>query len=224
MKVALCLSGQLRTFKSCFPAIKASILDPYTPDVYVCTDPNPKYSGSIGDGVSDGTFEEMKELYKPECVVSVDNTWFDSPSTPKIDNNKLLNKKIDSCNLDRFLGDLLKRYHVGFWCKTWANQYNIKYDVVIRARFDLEINGVLPIIQREGITIPVGQDWLDGINDQLAWGDPESMFWYLDMIKHIEEYSDLGIATHPETMLKHHLNVKGIAIDRVPVNYIIKRV
>lgn len=220
MKVALCLSGQLRTFKHCFPSIKSSILDPYQPDVFFATDPNMYYEASIGKGINQGTLAEAMEMYHPKVVIKVDET---HPLLNQIDKNILLPRKVDSTNLDRFLNDLLKRYNVGLFCRLFSEQFNIKYDVVIRARFDTEINQLLPINIEEGIMIPTEQDWLGGINDQLAWGNAEKMFWYFDMIKYIEQYTKNGTPVHPELMLKQHLEQGSVSIARTPINYRIIR-
>lgn len=37
MKVALCISGQMRTFKSCFNSIDKFILRPFSPDIFIST-------------------------------------------------------------------------------------------------------------------------------------------------------------------------------------------
>jgi hypothetical protein len=221
MKVALCLSGQLRTAGKCFPSIKTHILDVYQPEVYIATDPNLNYHSSIGPGKNDVSFEEIKELYKPIVAIKVNDDW---PEFKLIDKNFLNSRRVDSCNVDRFISDLAKRYGVGVICKNQAEFENSNYDIIIRARFDIQINEILPIIPNSGITIPAGQDWLGGLNDQLAWGDPQSMFWYLSLLRHIETYTKEGILVHPETMLKHHLDVKTIPVHRVPLNYAIMRV
>jgi len=214
MKVALCLSGQIRTFKECYPNIKRNILDHYNPVVFISTEDGNEYHGSFGKGVNSHSIEEIKELLKPAVINIVnDNTHI------KVDNGKLDSNRVESCNVDRFAKDLSHRSIVSKSCQA----YNENFDIVIRARLDLDIRSILPIVIQNGISIPTGQDWLDGINDQLAWGDPESMFWYMDLINHVLVYVDQGLRTHPEQMLRHHLATKSININRVPVDYGIKR-
>lgn len=44
MKIAICLSGQLRNYKETFPYFKSFIIDDLSPDIFIYTD---KYDSEI---------------------------------------------------------------------------------------------------------------------------------------------------------------------------------
>jgi hypothetical protein len=55
----------------------------------------------------------------------------------------------------------------------------IKYDVVIKCRFDIELLEKVEIkLPENQIYIPIGWDHMDGVNDIFAYGDSESMDYY----------------------------------------------
>ena len=216
MKVALCLTGQLRTAKRCFPSIKRTIIDPYNPTVFFCTEDEKIYHSSLGQGTNDADLSEIVELYKPIIVRklhSLEKSTFIQPKVASLANI------VNSTNTDRFINDLYKK-------KMAANDLiwlNENFDVVIRSRFDLQIEDVLPLEIVNGITVPEGQDWLSGLNDQLAWGDIGNMVWYMSLFDFVVDYNKSGVPVHPETMLRHHLNVRNISIFRTSLNYSIAR-
>jgi hypothetical protein len=67
MRVALCLPGQLRQWKDCFPSIKKAFMDSLEPDVFISTwyytgGVFPKGLGGVAD---DGPITEALEAYRP---------------------------------------------------------------------------------------------------------------------------------------------------------------
>lgn len=91
---------------------------------------------------------------------------------------------------------------------------NMKFDRVVRIRFDSNFeNKNLDLKTIVGdLSIPSGNDWCGGINDQFAVGSSESMDVYCDlyncfsMIKHVPY--------HPESMLGEYLKIRSIEINR----------
>lgn len=100
-------------------------------------------------------------------------------------------------------------------------KHNIKFDVIIKFRGDLKSTQQFPIetpLNNLTVYIPKNFDW-SGINDQIAYGDFESMKIYSNCVDHILDYCKNNIIFHPETILKHHLNTNNLNIKRVKYEY-----
>lgn len=206
--------GQLRKFKHCFPSIKKFILDEYNPDVYICTDYISNYVASVGAGANDGTYQEALDLYQPVSTITAGDKW------PVKNNVNLEGKRAsDSTNIERLSHFLLKKFLVGGLC----SMTNIQYDCIVCCRFDLEFFEKPALSQQIGITIPSGQDFLRGINDQLAWGEQKAMNYYMALIRKAEEYCNSGVLVHPETLLAAHLQAVAMPVQRVDLKYQIVR-
>lgn len=104
----------------------------------------------------------------------------------------------------------------------YQKKHNMKFDIVIKYRMDIN-NFNDNIIEIENpITntcyIPEGQDW-GGINDQIAYGDFESMYKYCNVVNNIVNLCQSGVKFHPETLLLHHLEKEKLNIKRFKFNY-----
>jgi hypothetical protein len=67
MRVAVCISGELRTYKENYESLKKNILDPYDADVFLSswntTSAQDKYNNKITLPISK---RELLDLYKPK--------------------------------------------------------------------------------------------------------------------------------------------------------------
>lgn len=91
---------------------------------------------------------------------------------------------------------------------------NIKFDKVIRIRFDSNFenkNLDLKNISSD-LLIPSGNDWCGGINDQFAIGSSESMDIYCDLYNCFSMINH--VAYHPESMLGEYLKIRSVNVDR----------
>ena len=90
-----------------------------------------------------------------------------------------------------------------------------KYDIVIKARFDIKILEPINLIQRENtIHIPIGWDHRGGYNDIFAYGDSKSIDYYCSLFHHMIPYLESGAWLHPESLLKTHLDKSNIELMR----------
>lgn len=94
---------------------------------------------------------------------------------------------------------------------------NIKYDIIITTRFDLEIVKYIDIniIKEENtIYIPMGEDHC-GINDRFAMGNYETMKKYCSIIDNCEYLCENKLSgAHPETLTLNNLKFMNINIER----------
>ena len=103
-----------------------------------------------------------------------------------------------------------------------SNENNIKYDLVVKFRPDI-MNDNLPdlfLTEIGEVYTPKEHSfgWPD-INDMIAFGDFNSMKVYSTLYNHIDEYIDKQVLFHPETMLRYHLDDKGISIKNFSYIY-----
>ena len=117
MKVAVLLTGQLRTFEMLKYLHLNSLILPYDADVFLGIDLNNKYQCEYKNSTSTTTFEETNkaiEFLKPINSFIFDNT--------------------EQINL------LFRQYYVikktYEMLKIYSDNNNIKYDLIIRLRFD----------------------------------------------------------------------------------------
>lgn len=91
-------------------------------------------------------------------------------------------------------------------------------DVYVRMRYDILIHGRLDFsdIEPNTVYIPSGNDYRDGINDQLAYGDYESIRKYYDVYNNYDTLYNNGCLFHTETMVKRNLDYSNVKVKRLP--------
>ena len=89
----------------------------------------------------------------------------------------------------------------------------MKFDVVIRMRYDSEIKIMNPLNQYDlnKINIPIYRDWMGGINDQFAFGPSELMDKYSNLFPTFGYHTRMCGIYHPETIFRTYL--KDINIE-----------
>jgi glycerophosphoryl diester phosphodiesterase len=99
----------------------------------------------------------------------------------------------------------------------------LHFDVVIKSRFDMvSKDKLLPSpLDSNTVYIPNCNDW-GGINDQVAYGDMESMKKYCDVVNNIIPLCNSGVNFHPETLLHEHLT-QCLGIKRFDFKYELKK-
>lgn len=101
--------------------------------------------------------------------------------------------------------------------RQYEKENNMTFDVVIRMRFDNDFRGAkfdLSNIKR-GIWIPwmPTLDFLGGVSDIFALGSSHCMDDYSSLFLNLFKLQNLTIY-HPETMLRDHLKMKGLPVNR----------
>jgi hypothetical protein len=91
------------------------------------------------------------------------------------------------------------------------------YEVVVRARFDQQFLDGLNLNKTNYICLPnVGQ--FGGFNDQFAYGPPELMNRFCDLVKFGNEYVRIGIG-NAEDFIRKHLDIQKIPATEVNIPY-----
>lgn len=113
-------------------------------------------------------------------------------------------------------------------CFRLVEESKIKFDVVIKYRADLESPDIMSIVPPAPNTlyIPQGADF-NGLNDQIAYGPPEVMKIYCDLIDHIPSLVKEGVPYNPELLLNKYIakyvRAKTLKVIRYPYSYSIFR-
>jgi uridine kinase len=206
MKIALLISGYLRTFKTTIFSIKETILNNNEVDIYMHITKNENEDIYMNNN----DFNEMIILInmqlKPKCILIEKNGFF----SEDIKTNDLYNQ-------------WLKYYKLNEIKKQNENIYNYKYDIVIKYRYDVIIEEELNFneFNKNIIYIPfdskIDKSKLTNKNDMfvcdiLAYGDSNIMDKYFNIFFHLSEYIKLyGIIS--ETILYYHLSKNNIKIN-----------
>lgn len=204
MKVALLLSGQFRNGKECYPSIYENLIKHYDVDVFI----------AYYYEQPDVTFDELTELYKPKYIV------YEKYNQELIDKFNLTNNFLHYT--ESTPSSLCKMWYGNEMVKNIKQKYEkdfgVKYDVVIKCRFDVEILNKVEIkLPDNQIYIPIGWDHMDGVNDLFAYGDSNSMNHYLSAYHSIDGFINEGRFLHPEMLLKAHLLRGNMMILRFPL-------
>jgi len=133
MKIAICISGQPRNFKQSYESLKSNYLDKYDCDIYFHSWETSNFeSTNFGQGnhqysLSKEEYKELVELYKPKDYI------LESPIIFEASNYK--------CPIWRYpINTILSMYYSVYKSFLLCKQSQIKYDIVIRTRFDLDYN------------------------------------------------------------------------------------
>jgi hypothetical protein len=110
----------------------------------------------------------------------------------------------------------------------YQKNHNMKFDCIIFMRADMDLTFTPPLnislVKHNTLYIPEPiYDW-SGLNDQMAYGDYETMKKYCELIDHIEKLcKEQGLLFHPETMMKKHVENSGLHLERFSHFYLLHK-
>lgn len=227
MKTAVLICGQIRDAKRCFESINEHVVQPYNADVFIDTwmpsndDVMLDHRGDIIR--NDMSIDEIISNYRPKLITVED---FNNPLTSRIKQNCPKSAKSYDGNLawetkvENVFYMYYKLWRVSELKTYYENMNGFKYDCVIRLRFDLQFES-FPIFNPESnqVFIPERGDHRGGINDLLAVGGGTAMDKYTSLFKNMKSYIENGVGLHPESLLRSHLEISNVQVDRFPLTY-----
>lgn len=210
MKIALCLSGELRSIHRCLPTIKIKLLDNFDDyDIFYHTWSDDPDIAKLHLLVKTGYLKDL--LIEPRITFNERN---------------YNNRKRSEVFIQGFLRQLycLKK------CNDLKRQYEIEnnftYDVVIRMRPDNYIidtmNLNLDHIDENTVYVPRHDNW-HGYCDRLYYGSSEVMDIISNRFDHVDEYFNKGGIIHYETYMKYIVDINDIHVERTDVKSILLR-
>lgn len=206
MKIAICFSGQIRTFEECWSSY-SQLLNKYECDLFAAVPPN-----NIIE-----KYPFKKVLIQEDQIIP--DPWYNLNHNPKSPGQNMLSQFlfIELANNVRL---------------EYEREHNIHYDFVFRTRFDNQIVGDLPDLNYcdpKQIYIPEGHDHPEchpglGISDRFAFGGSHVLNVYSNKLKEIDEFmSNPNSWYFAEVILKWVLTKYQIQINRFPENIKIRR-
>jgi hypothetical protein len=202
MKIALCFSGQPRSFKTGYEYYKKNLLEKYDVDVFFHT-------------WADSNVDEVADLYDPKGYVISD----------RLDKD-LINAQYPRC------ADAVKypaiatvsSFYSIYESSRIKSQYELnkgfKYDWVIRTRFDYALNITIPFNDLSDKKLYVPHCRMspahDFCNDQFAFSNSVNMNKYMSTYMFLNHYyDDLGVVMNGEDMLAANLKYHKLIGDNM---------
>lgn len=233
MKTALILSGQIRDAKQNWDSIKSTIVEKFNADVFISTwSDNSIIVDHRGDILpNDTTISEMLAAYRPKvCDVEENESPLfssfnafaqipqESPYRIAYDGSHAWESKIHNIVFMHY--KIWKAFNV---MKNYEYVNSVRYDRIIRARFDLNIENFPDIIPEENtIYVPENADWRGGLCDLLCLGDAKTAEIYCKLFETITWRMQNGRTMHPESALRDHLDIHKVKIERFPLDYYLR--
>lgn len=188
MKIALCFSGQSRSFEKGYEYYKKNLLDHYDVDVYIHTWKFDKQ-------------RELLELYKPLSYE------FQTPPLGDFD-RRYTNTPNPEKHPPRFTYRMLYSMYL---CSELLCR---KYDWVIKSRTDYALNVVIPFDQLNNNKLYIPNCRMvperDFGNDQFAFSSQENMKKYMSTFLNIDKYYNAGNKFIGEDMMRANLHEHGL--------------
>jgi hypothetical protein len=201
MKIALCFSGQARSFEKGFEYYKKNLLDHYDVDVYI-------HSWQFDEQI------KLQDLYKPVAFVTEKNLETDADT-------KYINTPNAQKYPPRFTYSAL--YSINE-CRMMMNTH-IKYDWVIKTRTDYALNVKIPFEQLDNTKLYIPNCRMvpehDFGNDQFAFGSQDTMNKYMSTFENLDKYYSAGAVFIGENMMQanlHEHNLYGANLVYVNMN------
>lgn len=230
-KVAVILTGHLRTYSRTYQCILHNLLIPNKADLFIVTyDIMDNIKISSGEKIIEEKIdlEDVKKKFRPflKVLKVIDSKNFEYKYDP-IPNYPYFFPD----RLDRLL-TMLKIIYMGF---NIVNDYQatnrIRYDYIIRARADLlfkqeiDINTYNPFPYSVIVPTPDTGKSINGmtLNDHIVIGRKEVMDIYLTYSEHMKEINQHIDISIVESGICYFLVNNGINIDKRYINYEIVR-
>ncbi len=200
MKVALCLSGQARSFDKAFPFVKKNLLDKHDVTVFF-------HTWNTVDETEILRLYTNSQLWLTEPPQEPDLSKYTRVPPPQP------NWKVKDPALSTW---------AQFYSLNKANTLKIKYerefgmnfDWVIRSRFDFALNTEIPFEELDNSKLYIPNCRMtpnrDFGNDQFAFSSSRNMDKYCYVFNRIDEFYDVGVTMIGEDMMSMNWKTTGL--------------
>ena len=200
MKVALCLSGQARSFDKAFPFVKKNLLDKHDVTVFF-------HTWNTVDETEILKLYTNSQLWLTEPPQEPDLSKYTRVPPPQP------NWKVKDPALSTW---------AQFYSLNKANTLKIKYerefgmtfDWVIRSRFDFALNTEIPFHELDNSKLYIPNCRMtpnrDFGNDQFAFSSSRNMDKYCNVFNRIDEFYDFGVTMIGEDMMSMNWKVSDL--------------
>ena len=212
MRVAVCLSGQLRNFEYTYNRLYKYLLEPLSADVFFYGIPNSK-------GIQENC-KSLEMLYNPKKYYIYE----EDPKKFDIDFSVYTNRRSETIPYKVFY-QYFNLKKVMELKREYEKNHNFEYDLVIRTRCDnfwfrsLNKEEIDNSLKNNNVVIPDEWDFKNvspyGTSDVFAAGSSSALDLYATHFDNLHKYYTEGCQFHPETMMGFHL--AKIGLNRVSI-------
>ena len=232
MKVALCISGELRSYQKTFQELKNNIIDKLNPDIFIYSwndvggtwkarAQDNKYNGFFVDDFNryDKLEKNVEKLYSPRKIVLEE---FKESYKDKIKNVSRPHELIRNTDKNRWSKYNLPMFYTMYECNKLKSEAEKedgkKYDLVIKARTDVRFPEIPKnIINKLDVLWYYPKDHNEAhiVSDKFAFSNSDIMDYYCDVFPRLNTYwsegmyNSLGIWKIGEEMMWHHFYDKS---------------
>jgi hypothetical protein len=227
-KVALCLFGQMRTYRKCLPHLKREIIDPLEPDIFIHTW---RDRGGTWKEVSDnegqrGTISE--ELIRRQySATAVEVEKFEQHNYYSLSGIEVPKEVVGSDDFCKTMLPMFYKMHAVNRLRTEEGAED--YDSVILTRPDLAFGSRLPrnILSQPEVLYqnPTGPRTMD---DQFTVGSPRDISKMVEVFDKLPDYWHLKQGEKPdfstnEHVLFHHCYEQDLQVEEIDTLFQIMR-
>jgi hypothetical protein len=202
VRTAVVITGQVKRLKEDAQSVITNLIEPYKADVFLSVWGNNTLS-----------MDEVISIYQPKAMEIEEP--FIMPNVPRKTRNYDCSMNIQ--NPPHNVWAMFYRIERGNELrKRYEKAIGREYHTIIRFRFEIGVHQSCPILTPEANTvyIPEGQDHMGGVCDTMAIGDSTSMDHYASIYSNLNDYHERNMPTHPESVVRKHLELNGITIKR----------
>jgi hypothetical protein len=210
--VAVCISGQFRSFDKCLPSIFSNLI--LTNSKYEL-----KFFTSFAKE-EDKPINIPTEFFKISSVIKIEEDSVLPDLSYQKSKYKYLDYQLDSENDTKLIYYQLKQFQSVFnMVKEYEKDNNMTFDYVMRLRPDLEFKSIFNWNLFEDSIITPSEDHFRGYNDRFAVGPRNLMELYMNRLGYwMSENDDINFTTQNEVNLKHHLDNHNILVNNIPID------
>jgi hypothetical protein len=213
MKVAVLLTGFLRTYKETYPILESNILNKHICDIYSVTWSKQENNNSLDEKY----FELYRKNLKKYKIINSEEYY----------KNKKIFEPLDREN-DVFKINSRAKEHGTYWANRLIDQWKLvhecfnlmetpdEYDLILRLRYDLKLHNIT-LNNTNNLIIPKDIGGWE-FTDHMAYGNPKTMKIYCDLHNHIE---NLYIENNVD--ITHAVDLPKFYIIKNNINFLIDK-
>jgi hypothetical protein len=228
MKIALCLSGHMRSFERTYPTLYFYLLKNHDVDIFIHTWDKLGFSCQFKtDNMLNDTSEKLDQihnLYKPKSIIVESSSFVEE--LKRQGNEYAPHLANEPKHVGHMAAMFYKIYAANAIRKKYQLETGTEYDWVIRCRPDLLFSNeiTLPLEKKpETIWLPQSSCSPGWYNDQFAIGSSDDMDLYSSAFFDISEYFKSKNEFYPEKFMVWTLNKKNLKVDWCNAQFSIHR-
>jgi hypothetical protein len=199
MKIALCLSGQPRAFNQGYEFVHKNLLKDNDVTVFI--------HAWSGEQTHSAIKLYKPERYKTDPALTNDLSKYTNVPPPQ-PNWKVKDPARSTWN------QLSAVYQCNKLKSMYESDNNMKFDWVIRSRFDFALNVKIPFAELDNSKLHIPNCRMtparDFGNDQFAFSSSGNMDKYADTYNHLDRFYDSGVQMMCEDMMSANWKEKGL--------------